>query len=142
MALVPKKPQRGENALQGIYNAVCQIIDYLPSLVVRGDNKTIAVNESNSGRTIRALNSGNNTSSSPDSTIKPEQDVFYAKITGVENNGLGYYVSIYENGYEGPASTSSYRLYVPELAVNVTLPLGTNILVHKTLLNVTGGNEQ
>lgn len=142
MALVPKKPQRGENALQGIYNAVCQIIDYLPSLVVRGDNKTIAVNESNSGRTIRALNSGNNTSSSPDSTIKPEQDVFYAKITGSLDHGLGYYVAIYENGLDKTPTQSNYRLYIPELALFSTLPLGTIIIAHKTLLSTTGGNEQ
>ena len=96
MAIIPTKPQRGENALQGIYNAVCQIIDYLPSLVVRGDNKTISVNESKAGRTIRALSSGNNTSSAPTSTVYVNQDVFYAKITGSLEGGLGYYVSIYE----------------------------------------------
>lgn len=140
MAIIPTKPQRGENALQGIYNAVCQIIDYLPSLVVRGDNKTISVNESKAGRTIRAIPTGNSTTSTPGGKEK-EQDVFYAKITGAYNGGMGYYVSIYENGLDHTPTVSSYKLYVPELAVYSTIPNGTIIIVHKTLLQTTGGND-
>ena len=55
MANLPRKPQRGDKALQSIYNSVCQIIDYLPSLNVVGDNKTTSVNHSMYGTTVHAL---------------------------------------------------------------------------------------
>lgn len=54
MSKFPSKPQRGDKALQAIYNSVCQIIDYLPTLEVRGDNKTISVSHSSVGTTIHA----------------------------------------------------------------------------------------
>jgi hypothetical protein len=31
-SIKPKKPQRGEKVLQSLYDSVCQIIDFLPSL--------------------------------------------------------------------------------------------------------------
>lgn len=54
MSQFPKKPARGERALQAIYNAVCQIIDYLPSLEVRGDTTTTSVTHSSAGTIIHA----------------------------------------------------------------------------------------
>lgn len=50
----PRKPQRGQKALQSIYNAVCQIIDYLPSLEVKGDSTTTSVSHSSAGTIIHA----------------------------------------------------------------------------------------
>jgi len=32
MALLPRKPRQGDKVLQSLYDAVCQIIDFLPSL--------------------------------------------------------------------------------------------------------------
>ena len=54
MAKFPSKPQRGQKALQSIYNTVCDIIDYLPSLTVNGDNKTTSVSHSSAGTVIHA----------------------------------------------------------------------------------------
>lgn len=50
----PKKPSRGQRALQAIYDSVCQIIDYLPSLEVRGDTTTTSVSHSSAGTIIHA----------------------------------------------------------------------------------------
>lgn len=61
MASFPRKPKKGQKALQSIYNSLIQIIDYLPSLQVKGDNKTISVNHSNGGTTIHAINQTKNT---------------------------------------------------------------------------------
>ena len=55
MPRLPRKPQRGDKVLQALYDSVCDIIDYLPSLEVRGDNKTTAVNHTEFGTTIRAV---------------------------------------------------------------------------------------
>lgn len=54
MAKFPKKPSRGQRALQAIYDSVCQIIDYLPSLEVRGDTTTTSVSHSSAGTIIHA----------------------------------------------------------------------------------------
>ena len=54
MAKFPSKPSKGQKALQAIYNAVCQIIDYLPSLEVRGDNTTTSVTHSSAGTIIHS----------------------------------------------------------------------------------------
>ena len=55
MSILPKKPQAGERVLQGIFDSVNQIIDYLPSLRVSGDNKTIKVSTFKSGTIIEAI---------------------------------------------------------------------------------------
>ena len=55
MANLPKKPQKGQPSIQAIYDSVCEIIDYLPSLTVTGDNKTTSVNHSMYGTTIHAI---------------------------------------------------------------------------------------
>ena len=55
MALRPTKPQKGDKVLQSLYNTVCDIVDYLPSLEVRGDNKTISVSHLTVGTTIHAV---------------------------------------------------------------------------------------
>lgn len=56
MASFPKKPQRGEKVLQALYNSICQIIDYLPSLELRGDGKTTSVSHSGAGTVVHAIN--------------------------------------------------------------------------------------
>lgn len=48
----PRKPNRGEKVLQSLYNSVCQIIDFLPSLEITGDNKTIRVDGFGAGKVI------------------------------------------------------------------------------------------
>lgn len=55
MAVLPRKPQAGDRTLQSMYNAICNIIDYLPSLEVRGDNKTIRANSFGTGKTLEVI---------------------------------------------------------------------------------------
>ena len=55
MPKFPRKPQTGDKVLQALYDSICQIIDYLPSLEVRGDNKTTSVNHTEYGTTIKAI---------------------------------------------------------------------------------------
>ena len=55
MSVFPKKPQAGERVLQGLFDSVNQIIDYLPSLKVSGDNKTIKVSTFKSGTIVEAI---------------------------------------------------------------------------------------
>lgn len=57
MATFPRKPQAGDKVLQSMYDAICQIIDYLPTLEVRGDNTTTSVNHTSCGTIIKAIKS-------------------------------------------------------------------------------------
>lgn len=50
----PQMPKAGDNTLNGIYRTVKQIVDYLPSLEVTGDNLTTTVDVHSSGRIVRA----------------------------------------------------------------------------------------
>ena len=54
MSNYPKKPSKGDRVLQSIYDSVCDIIDYIPSLQIKGDNKTTSVSHSSTGTTIHA----------------------------------------------------------------------------------------
>ena len=55
----PKMPAAGTNKISGIYNTVRQILKVLPTLDVRGDGKTIKVNESVGGKIISAISQAN-----------------------------------------------------------------------------------
>lgn len=60
----PRKPQSGQKVLQSLYNAVCDIIDFLPSLEVTGDNKTIKVDGFGGGKVISLAKKTTNTPNS------------------------------------------------------------------------------
>ena len=49
-----KRPQAGERVLQSLYESVISILDYLPTLTVRGDNKTTYVEHSAAGTIVHA----------------------------------------------------------------------------------------
>jgi hypothetical protein len=49
-----KRPQRGEKVLQSLFDSVNSIIDYLPSITVRGDNFSTYVEHSTAGTVIHA----------------------------------------------------------------------------------------
>ena len=60
MSIFPRKPAKGQKVLQALYDSICQIIDYLPSLEVRGDGKTTMVKHSSFGTTITTINNATN----------------------------------------------------------------------------------
>lgn len=56
MAKLPNKPRSGQKTIAALYRSICQIIDYLPSLTVKGDGKNIKVTNSDSGKIISVKN--------------------------------------------------------------------------------------
>ena len=56
------------------------------------------------------------------------------------SSGAGYTVTLYAEG-KNSASTGRGILYVPELALNSTIPGGSWLIAHKASLKVTGGTE-
>ena len=96
MAILPRKPQAGDRTLQSMYDAICNIIDYLPSLEVRGDNKTIRANAFGSGKTLEVI--GRTSSATPSSgNAESVQEVILARIYS-GNSKSGYNVYLYPNG--------------------------------------------
>lgn len=65
--------------------------------------------------------------------------VTLCRVTG-GSSGAGYNVNLYAEGKDS-ASTGSGILYVPELALNSTIPSGSWLIAHKASLKMTGGNE-
>lgn len=70
MSKKPQKPQKGQPAIKQLYNSVCDIIDYLPSLEVRGDQKSTYVTKSSAGTVIHAAQTA--------STTKQKANDYYA----------------------------------------------------------------
>ena len=52
-----KRPQKGQKVLQSIYDSVISIIDYLPTLTVRGDNYSTYVEHASNGTIIHSKQS-------------------------------------------------------------------------------------
>lgn len=50
----PQKPQHGQPAIKALYDSICDVIDYLPSLEVKGDQKSTYVTKSSAGTVIHA----------------------------------------------------------------------------------------
>ncbi len=137
MAILPRKPQTGDKTLQSMYDAICNIIDYLPSLEVRGDNKTIRANSFGSGKTLEVI--GRASSTTPSGNAGPAQEVVLARIT-YGNSKTGYTVSLFPNGKDQP-TTGNGTLFLTELSVDSELPTGSWILAHSYLVSKTGGSE-
>lgn len=137
MAILPRKPQAGDRTLQSMYDAICNIIDYLPSLEVRGDNKTIRANSFGSGKTLEVI--GRTSTSAPSSSAAPTQEVILARIMS-GNSKTGYTVSLYPDGKDQP-STGNGTLFLTELSADSELPVGSWILAHSYLVTETGGTE-
>jgi|GEM_PF-5987340 len=65
--------------------------------------------------------------------------VALAKITG-GNATSGYTAEIYANG-RGQSPTGSGSIFLPEVALTGSLPVGTWVLAHLSEVVVTGGND-
>lgn len=69
----------------------------------------------------------------------PSSEVVFAKVTA-GNAESGYNVELYANGLNY-SSTGSGILFLPEVALNGTIPAGSIVLAHYYAVTVTGGNE-
>lgn len=135
-SIKPKKPQRGEKVLQSLYDSVCQIIDFLPSLQVVGDNKTVKVDSFGSGKTITAIKPANSTTSSSGSS---QQQVFLGIITNGSNISNVTARLSTDNGNTFLGQEVNLNLTGVSLASEIKV--GTVIIVYKGLANIVGGSQ-
>lgn len=135
MANLPKKPMKGEKVLQSIHDSLCEVIDYLPSLEVRGDNKTISVNSYRSGKTIRAIQTPPNSFSAP---VQQQKQGAFAKVNS--GDGIsGYNCSLYENGLDNPATKTITVFLSNGGSTFYSIPPGTVLYVYPTDAIYYGG---
>lgn len=134
MANLPRKPQKGERVLQSIHDSLCEVIDYLPSLEVRGDNKTIAINSFGSGKTIRAIQQP----TTPGGGVVESGELYLAKV--VSGDGIkGYKCQIYKNGLDNPYTEEATVFLANGGSTLYTIPAGTILFVQKTAVPMYGG---
>lgn len=134
MAVFPQKPRSGQKVLQGLYNSVCQIIDYLPTLEVRGDNSSTSVTKTSNGTIVHASNNNDQLSQNKryfgihGVKIKNNKYIF-ATLTG------GTYIDVkYEDFNE---QNEQYEL--PNPTINCTLSAGRYIqITPEGVINYTG----
>ena len=135
MAIFPQKPKTGQKVLQGLYNSVCQIIDYLPSLEVRGDNSSTSVTKTSNGTIIHSTNNNNVLSQGKQFFGWHGIDIAGNKWIACTLTG-GTYISVdyYEQGHQ---DDDNYALDFP--IINCTLSGGRDIqITPQGVINYTG----
>lgn len=55
----PNKPRAGQKTIAALYRSICQIIDYLPTLTVKGDGRSTSVSTTSNGSIISVKSSSN-----------------------------------------------------------------------------------
>ena len=110
MANLPRKPQAGDRTLQSMYDAICNIIDYLPSLEIRGDNRTIRINSYGKGKTIEAIQYATSIPNSGGGSVEPESPIPAIVTNG--NREIGYTVTLYADGYDKPSTGTRNSVFI------------------------------
>lgn len=135
MANLPRKPLKGDKALQSIHDSLCEVIDYLPSLEIRGDNKTIAINSFGSGKTIRAIQQPTTPGGGG---VVESGEMYLAKV--ISGDGIsGYKCDIYANGLDNGATEQALVFLANGGSTLYTIPAGTILFVQKIAIPVYGG---
>lgn len=104
-----KRPQKGQKVLQSLYDSVVSIIDYLPTLTVRGDNYSTYVEHASNGTVVHAKQS-----TSPD---QAGGKTYYA--------GSGLTLS--GNTFHNAVTSGRFIEVTSAYAINCTLSAGNNI---------------
>ena len=86
MPKVPQKPQHGQPVIKALYNSICDIIDYLPSLEVKGDQKSTYVTKSSVGTVIHATQ--------PDTSFSVKSNKYFAGSGLVLTSGNVFNVNV------------------------------------------------
>ena len=78
MALLPPLPPR-HTISESLWIVLDKIMSYLKSLTIRGDGKTISVNQTDNGVTISAI--------LPPGKVYLEKEVYFLEVTYIDGDG-------------------------------------------------------
>lgn len=135
-SIKPRKPQRGDKVLQSLYDSVCQIIDYLPSLQIVGDNKTVKIDSFGAGKTISAIKPANSSITGGGVTEKQvflgivlnAPDISNVQVQLSEDNGLTF-------------SGQKVKVNFTGISLISKIKVGTILVVYKGFSTVIGGSQ-
>lgn len=143
MASIPSKLTQGQQWKESTIRAINQIIDYLKSQRIVGDNQTVSVNHTVNGITISAK---------PQAPAKPPVKSggtvpvvgsavlckTYSQDFG--GNYLTYQGLVYAKGINN-GSDGTYEIIIPQMYWGAKIPHNTYILAHPYETFITGGSE-
>lgn len=129
MANLPNKIKSGDTFRSSVVNTINNIIDYLSSQRIKGDGKTLKINQYANGITLSAIvNNDKSQKASGNTTIVNE-----SPICAVVQNGsdlTGYLVELYSNGYDQPQTGYATAFLLQGNAQMQTIPTGTKLMVY------------
>lgn len=134
MSLLPKKPHYGDDAITSLVQSVNQIIDYLPSLQVRGDNRTIRVNSFGYGKTIEVI-----TQPQAIQTAAPASTAT-TTLSMVEIVDSEIPIKVKKVNADGSLSSDEFVLHTGTIAVRPG-GVGGRIAVSEIDLQIIGGSQ-
>ena len=114
--MIPSKLQRGQPFKESTIRKINEILDYLRSQRIVGDNKTILVNQLTSGVGLSVITTGTTTSmtgSAPAS--EGDGGVCLARVSSFDPvNGIS--IVLYENGKENEPTGTRFT-FLPRIGV-------------------------
>lgn len=133
MSIFPRKPMQGDNAIESVVHSVNQIIDFLPSLEIRGDDKTVRINSFGTGKTIEVI-------SMPQNIIGGGEQQSVNSNIMVEIINKEVPIKVKKVLSDGTLEDEIFILSTGTISV---LPggLGGRIIVNETDLEVVGGSQ-
>lgn len=149
MPTIPNKLQSGENWKKASINAINQIIDYLKSQRIVGDNKTVSISHGVNGVTITAKPQvaskpqGGETKT-VNSTVTIDEGAAVPAILGNTASSFlqQYTVTLYPNGFGGSETQTAYYVLPTALSFSIEPPYGAKIIVFKAYVDSLGGDDQ
>lgn len=129
MANLPNKIKSGDTFRSAVVNTINNIIDYLSSQRIKGDGKTLKINQYANGITLSAIVDNNKSQKAGgDTTIINESPICAVVQNG--NDLTGYVVELYGNGYDQASTGYATAFLLQGNAQMQTIPTGTKIMVY------------
>lgn len=84
----PQKPKKGLPSITSLYRSICEIIDYLPTLEILGDNKKTWIQKTGYGSIIHVKDAATITNETSSPTIQINEGTI-AKVSSTHlSNGM------------------------------------------------------
>lgn len=129
MANLPNKIKSGDTFRSAVVNTINNIIDYLSSQRIKGDGKTLKINQYANGITLSAIVDNSKTQKGGGNTTIVNESPICA-VVQKGSDLTGYLVELFENGYDQASTGYATAFLLQGNAQMQTIPAGTKIMVY------------